>query len=124
MKKEGAEDPLAERERSERFHENPVPFLPLQGPFPPLGKDLLAIPFGRKRERSDTPIRVLKFHFGLGRVNIHINRRWGKDDEEDDHGKLVAGQDMAIGVQNSLINYPVLDKALVDIKTNGIRISF
>ena len=58
----------------------------------------------------------LKFHLGFGRVDIDINGRGRKGDEEDDDGKLVAGEDTAIGIQNGFIDHPIFDKALVDIE--------
>jgi hypothetical protein len=57
-------------------------------------------------------------------VDIHIDERRRKGDEENDDRELVRWKDMSIGIQHGSINYSVLDKALVHIKVNALRIPF
>ena len=77
---------------------------------------------GCKNGREDL-VRLFKFHFGFGRVDIGIHRRGGKAEKEDDHRKSSLGNDMAVGFKDRPVNRFIPHKALIHIEIDPIAVS-
>ena len=56
-------------------------------------------------------------------MDIHVDSRGREGNEKDDGRKLVAGEGIAIGIQDGFINCPIFYKSLIDIKINSFSIS-
>ncbi len=62
-----------------------------------------------KNGREDL-LRLFKFDFCLGRMDIGIHRRRRKAEKEDDYWKSALGNDMAVGFEDGPINSLSLTK--------------
>jgi hypothetical protein len=55
-------------------------------------------------------------------MDVHINGRRRNVDEKDNGGKSIGEEGVPIGIQNSSINHAILNKPLINIEINALRI--